>query len=117
MYDDAEVLARGCSHLYDLDIRRYANAIQNNTTCPPRQRTRVRYPQDDHDGKCKSCQGQSPPDSTWYIDVQVLLSFRNLYDPIDMVLEQEYETVLDFIDNGVEALARFSCQGMLDGEG
>ena len=66
MCDDAEVWARGCGHLYDLDIRRCPNAIQNDTTCPPDQRTRVRYPQDDHEGKCKSCQGQSPPDSSWY---------------------------------------------------
>ena len=65
MCDDAEVLARGCGHLYDLDIRRCPQAIQNNTTCPPTARTRVRYTQDDHDGKCKSCVGQSPPDSTW----------------------------------------------------
>ena len=63
MCDDAEVLARGCGHLYDLEIRRCPNAIQNNTTCAVR--TRVRYPQEDHDGKCKSCEGQSPPDSTW----------------------------------------------------
>ncbi|KAK0108792.1 hypothetical protein ONS96_002637 [Cadophora gregata f. sp. sojae] len=57
MCDDAEVLARGCGHLYDLDIRRCRNAIQNGTTCPPQQRTRVHYPQEDHDGKCKHAKG------------------------------------------------------------
>lgn len=65
MCDDAEVLARGCGHLYDLEIRRCQTAVSNNITCPPAQRARVRYPQEDHDGKCKSCAGQSPPDSNW----------------------------------------------------
>lgn len=71
MCDDAEVFARGCGYYYDLDIRRCQNAITNGTTCPPAQRQRVRYPQDDHNGKCKSCEGQSPPDSTWYTCVNI----------------------------------------------
>ena len=72
MCEDAHVLARGCGHYYDLDIRRCANAIQNGTTCP-RPLERVRYPAEDHDGKCKACEGQSPPDS----DCMFFLALKN----------------------------------------
>ncbi|KAE9373870.1 hypothetical protein N431DRAFT_438987 [Stipitochalara longipes BDJ] len=63
MCETAEVRANGCDHLYDLDIRRCTNAIRDETTCPA-PLERVRYPNEDHDGKCKACLGQSPPDST-----------------------------------------------------
>lgn len=66
MCENAEVRAKECGHLYDLDIRRCREAIQAGTTCPP-PLERVRYPDEDHDGKCKACEGQSPPDSTWYV--------------------------------------------------
>ena len=103
MCDDAEVLARGCGHLYDLDIRRCPNAIQNGTTCPPHQRTRVRYPQEDHDGKCKACQGQSPPDSTWCVHVRSS-SLEEAY-----TVSQICKTVLDLIDKRAGAwVVRFS---------
>ncbi len=71
MYEDAEAFARSCSHYYVIDIRRCQNAINNGTTCLPAQRQRVRYPQEDHDRKCKSCDGQSPPDSPWYRYVNI----------------------------------------------
>jgi hypothetical protein len=90
MCDDAEVLARGCGHLYDLDIRRCRDAIQNNTTCPPRQRQRVRYSQDDHDGKCKSCAGQSPPDSTWYVVISTIFSVSRAADVNDLHLRTDH---------------------------
>jgi len=42
MCEIAEVLARDCGHLYDLDIRRCTAAIQVGTTCLP-PLDRVRY--------------------------------------------------------------------------
>lgn len=54
MCETAKVFARECGHYYDLDIRNCRDAIRDKMTClPPLER--VRYPDEDYDGKCKSC--------------------------------------------------------------